>query len=138
MNQSREAHLTARPLHSPRGGHTARDAPKPRATVHEATRRSPCHGLEPTQRPTRSHARVHMTLPPAATAGTTLRARGTSNVLSYRDAPSPLRAIPETPRPKLLVSRSISALTRADPSHPIPLRMWSAATASDGDSPAFP
>jgi hypothetical protein len=35
-DQSRKAHHPAWPLHSPEG-HTAPDAPNPRATVHEAT-----------------------------------------------------------------------------------------------------
>jgi hypothetical protein len=42
-----------------------------------------------------------------ASAGTTLTGRGTSNVLSYRYATSPIRAIPDTPQPKLLLSRAI-------------------------------
>jgi hypothetical protein len=37
--------------HSPEGRHTAPDAPNPRATVHEATRRSTCHGLDPPSGP---------------------------------------------------------------------------------------
>ena len=49
----------------------------------------PCHGLDPTERPARSHGRVAMTLPPAASAGTGLMRRGTRNVLSHRYATSP-------------------------------------------------
>ena len=48
----------------PRGAYSP-DAPKPRATVHEATRRSTCHGLDPPERATSSHDRVGMTLPRA-------------------------------------------------------------------------
>src|SRR5215218_8301662 len=104
--------LTRSPL--PEGGRTAPDAPSPRATsmkrpgdppvtvlIHRAAHQKP--------------ARVGMTLPPAASAGTTLRGRGTSNVLSYRYATSPIRAVPDTPQPKLLVSRVISALAASCP-----------------------
>jgi hypothetical protein len=48
-----------------------------------------CHGIDPTERPTTSHARVDMTPSPAASAGMGLMGRGTSNVLSYRYATSP-------------------------------------------------
>jgi hypothetical protein len=37
-------------------------------------------------------------------------------VLSYRYATSPIRAIPDAPQPKLLVSKAISALTASWPS----------------------
>jgi hypothetical protein len=52
---------------------------------------------------------------PAASWGTALRGRGTSNVLSYRHATSPIRAVPDTPQPTLLVSRVISALAASCP-----------------------
>ena len=77
--------------------------------------------------------------PPATSAGTTLAGRGTSNVLSYRYATSP-------------ASRHTGYSTTNVPGQrgywrfdgpltlrgPVPPRMWSAATAPDGDSPAFP
>jgi hypothetical protein len=127
--------LTRSPL--PEGGHTGPDAPSPRATSMKRPGDLPVTVLihrVAHQKP----AQVGMTLPPAASAGTTLRGRGTSNVLSYRYATSPIRAVRDTPQPKLLVSRVISALAASDHSHPIPTRMWSATTAPDGDSPAFP
>ena len=86
MNQSREAHLPALAAPLPQGGHTG---PGRSETVHEATRRSPCHRHDPTERPTRSHARVGMTLPPAASVGTGLISREARDVLSYRYATSP-------------------------------------------------
>jgi hypothetical protein len=114
INQSREAHHSAWPLHSPEG-HTALGCSEPAGDDYEATRRSAGHGLAPIERPTRSHARVGMTLPPAASAGYDAHGRGTSNVLSYRYATSQNRAIPDTPRPTLLLSRAISALTARGP-----------------------
>jgi hypothetical protein len=83
MEQSREAHHPARPLHSPEGANSP-DTPRPSI-------------MRPAQH----------------------------------------RAIPHTPRSKLLLSRLLARWWRADLSHPIPLRMWSAATASDGDPLAF-
>ena len=80
---------TRRGRSTPPRGASSPDAPNPRATVHEATRRSTCQDLDPTGRPTRSHTRLGMTPLPAASAGTTLMGRGTSNVLSYRYATSP-------------------------------------------------
>jgi hypothetical protein len=68
----------------------------------------------------------------------TLMGRGTSNVLSYRYATGPEWSHIGYSRPKLLLSRAISALAALTLRIPIPLRMWSAATARDGDSPAFP
>jgi hypothetical protein len=91
MDQSREAHRSARPLHSPRG-HPAPDAPRPRAA-------------------TRSHARVGMTLPPAASVGAGLISREARDVLSYRYASSPDRARPDIPPPKVLLSKAIGTLT---------------------------
>jgi hypothetical protein len=128
--------LTRSPL--PEGGHTGPDAPSPRATsmkrpgdppvtvlIHRAAHQKP--------------ARVGMTLPPAASAGTTLRGRGTSNVLGYRYATSLASSHTGYSPTKSCSSAGLLALwRRADPSIPIPLRRWSAATAPDGDSPAFP
>ena len=51
--------------------------------------------------------------------------------------PAQHRAMPDSPRPTLLPSRAISTLTARGPSHPIPIRMWSATTAPGDDSPAF-
>ena len=60
--------------------------------------------------PPRSHARVGMTLPPAASADTTHGPRpGMCSVTAMRQAQH--RAIPHTPRPQILLSRAISALT---------------------------
>jgi hypothetical protein len=95
---------------TPPRGHTAPDGPNPRATVHEATRRSPYHGLDPTERLTRSHARVGMTLPPVASTGTTLTGRGTGMYSVTAMRPAQNRAAPDIPRPTLLLSRAISAL----------------------------
>jgi hypothetical protein len=47
------------------------------------------HDHAPTERPTRSNARVGRTLLSAASAGTTLSGLEISNVLSYRHATSP-------------------------------------------------
>jgi hypothetical protein len=70
-------------------GHTAPDAPNPRATVHEATKRSPVTALVQPSGPPRSHARAGMTLPPAAIVDTGLTSREARDVLSYRHATSP-------------------------------------------------
>jgi hypothetical protein len=60
-------------------------------------------------------------------AGTGLMGRGTSNVLSYRYATGPIRAVPDPPRPMSLLSRAVGALTASGPLRdPIPLRMWPA------------
>jgi hypothetical protein len=52
--------------------------------------------------------------------------------------PAQTQAIPDNPRPTLLLSRAFNALTALTLRIPIPLRRWSAATAPDGDSSAFP
>jgi hypothetical protein len=96
---------------TPPRGPTVPDASNPRATVHEATRRSRCHGLGPTERPTRSHAQVGMTLPATANADATLMGRGTSNVLSYRYATSPESGRTGYSTTKVTARRAISALT---------------------------
>ena len=130
---------TRRGRSTPPRGHTAPDAPNPRATVHEATRRSTCHGLDPTERPTRSHARVGMTPLPAASAGTTLMGRGTSNVLSYRYATSPESGHTGYSTTKVAgqqgYERSDGALTLRIP---FQCGCESTARAPDGDLPAFP
>jgi hypothetical protein len=94
---------------------SAPDAPNPRATVHEATRRSPCHGLDPTERPTPEPHRVGMTLrlPRARDGGHKPRGQGCAQ-LPLRDQPQH-RAIPDTPRPTVLLSRAIRALTARRP-----------------------
>jgi hypothetical protein len=120
----------------PEGAYSA-DAPNPRATVHKATKRSPCHGLDPPGRATSSPPGSAWPLPPAASADTKLTGQGIGNVLSYRHAPSPESSHARYSMTKALVSRAIGAQRRADPSHPIPLRMWPAARARDGDSLAF-
>ena len=91
------------------------DAPNARATVHEATRRS-CHSHDPTERPTRSHARVGMTFLPAASDGDDTngsRGQGCAQ-LPLCDQPR-IKPIPDTPRPKVLLSRASSALTARRP-----------------------
>ena len=120
----------------PEGAYSA-DAPNPRATVHKATKRSPCHGLDPPERATRSPPGSAWPFRLPGSADTTLTGQGIGNVLSYRYAPSPESSHARYSMTKALVSRAIGAQRRADPSHPIPLRMWPAARARDGDSLAF-
>ena len=83
-------------------------------TVHEATRRSPVNAMIQPSGPPRSHARVGMTLPRAANVGTGLKAErpGMCSVTAMRPAQN--RAVPDTPRPKLLLS-AISALAARGP-----------------------
>ena len=100
---------------------------------------APCHGPDSTERPTRSpHARVDMTLPPAPSAGTTLRGRGTRDVLSYGYATSLASSHTGYSTTKVAAQqdywRSGGELALYIP---IPLRRWSAAMAPDGDSPVF-
>jgi hypothetical protein len=109
MDQSREAHLAARPLHSPNGGHTAPYAPNPRRPSMKRPGEPLSRPIPPSGPPEATPGRHDPLL--AASAGTTLRDQGISNVLSCRYATSPIRAIPDTPRPKLLLSRAMSALT---------------------------
>ena len=104
----------ARPLHAPEGGIRPRTL-RLRATVHEATRRSPCHRLDPTERSTRSHAPGRHDPSAYRERGTGLISREASDVLSYRYATSQNRAMTDTPRPTLLLSRAINALTACGP-----------------------
>jgi hypothetical protein len=104
----------------------------------ESIARSPITALlRPSGQP-RSHARVGMTLPPTASLGTGLISREARDVLSYRYATSP-ESLPY----RILHDQSgcpaglLALWRRADPSHPIPLRMSSAPTAPDGDSQRF-
>jgi hypothetical protein len=67
-----------------------------------------------------------------------LMGRGTSNVLSYRYATGPIRAVPDPPRPMLLLSSAVGALTASGPfgSHSA-TDVAGATTAPDGDPPTF-
>jgi hypothetical protein len=95
-----------------------------------------CHGpTEPhTQKPRPSRHRPFR-LPRAWVRDSSVERPGMCSVPAMRPAQN--RAIPDTPRPKALLSRTISALTARARRIPIPLRMGSATTAPDDDSPAF-
>ena len=73
----------------------------------------------------------------AASADTTHGPSGQAmcSVTAMRQAQN--RAIPDTPRPKALLSRAISALAERTFASPFQIRMWSPPTVLDGDSPAF-
>ena len=103
-------------------------APPPRGGVQPRTPRThgrpsmkrpgdPCHGTDPTERPTTSHARVDMTPSPAASAGMGLMAEGPvmRSVTAMRPAQN--RAIPIV-HDQSSCSPGLLALGRADPSHP--------------------
>jgi hypothetical protein len=77
----------------------------------------PCHRHDPTERPTQKPRRVGMT---AASADTAHGPRGQAmcSVTAMRQAQN--RAIPDTPRPKVLLSRAISALAERTLRIPIP------------------
>jgi hypothetical protein len=113
MNQSREAHHSARPHHSPRG-HTTRTLRTHGQPSMKRPGDPPTAMIQPSRTP-RSHARVGMTLPPAASMGTglTVERPGMCSVTAMR--PAQTRAIPDTPRPKVLLSRAIIALTERRP-----------------------
>jgi hypothetical protein len=109
-----------------RGARHGAAAPLPRGGVQPRTLRTHgrpsmkrpgdlCHGIDPTERPTTSHARVDMTPSPAASAGMGLMGRGTSNALSTAMRPAQNRAIPDGPRPKLLLTRAIGTLRAGGP-----------------------
>jgi hypothetical protein len=117
-------------------GSIARSAPS--TTVHEATKRSPCHRLDPTEP-------ADQKPPPGRHDPCTCREQR-YDVRGPRD---PVMCSVTAMRPaqnrayRILHSQSccsaglLALWRRADPSHPIPMRMWSATTATDGDSPAF-
>ena len=116
----------ARPLHSPQG-HTTRTL----RTHGQLSMKRPAIPstamIQPSRTP-RSHARGRRpALPPAASAGTTLTGRGTSNVLSYRYATRPDSSHTGYLETNVAAQqgywRSGGSLTFRIP---IPLRMWSA------------
>jgi hypothetical protein len=134
MNQSREAHHSASPHPSPEGVYS----PGRSETVHEATSDpSVTASLQPSghQRP-----RPGRHDPSACRE----RGYGTHKPRGQGCAQLPLCDQPSIePCWILHDQRSCSAGLlalgrRADPSHPIPIRMWSAPMAPDGVSPAFP
>jgi len=88
MNLSREAHHTARPQHSPEG-HTARTLRTHGRPSMKRPGHPPCHGLGPNRAADQKPSPVGMTLPPAASAVTTLMSREARDMLSYRYATSP-------------------------------------------------
>jgi hypothetical protein len=85
MNQSREAHYPARPLHSPEGAYSP-DPPRP--FMKRPGDPFVAAMIQPSG-PPESHARVGVTLPPAASVGTGLISREVRDVLSYRYATRP-------------------------------------------------
>jgi hypothetical protein len=120
----------------PRGGHTAPDAPNPQGP--SVKRRGDTPGtalIQPS-----SHQKPHpvgMTLLPAASAVQHSEAEGP--VMCSVTARQPARFAPY----RIIHSQScwsaglLALWRRADLSHAIPIRMWPATTAPDGDSPAF-
>jgi hypothetical protein len=120
---------------TPREGHPAVDTARP---VHEATRRSLSTAMIQPSRTPRSHARVGMTLRPAASMGTGLISREARDVLSYRYATSSESSQTGYPTTKGPAQRGYSRSDGAPTLRiPIPIRRWSAPTAPDDDSPAF-
>jgi hypothetical protein len=106
MNQSREAHHAARPHHSPEGASSLGRS----ETINRSDQAIPCHRHAPTERPARRHARDGMTLAPAASGYGTHLSRGPGMCSVSAMRPAQHRAIPDTPRPTLLLSRAIRAL----------------------------